>query len=97
MANNKKKTTISLLCLMNILNKIKEISAKFTMNDFKINMSYHSNKDYYTIDLVFSYCNSEYKDCIVIYNEVSDDFSEKEILEELDKIYKRACLIKENF
>ena len=80
---------------MNILNKIKEISAKFRMNDFAYDMKYHSNKDYYSIDFVFSYCTSEYRDCIVIHNEVAEDFSEKEIFEQLENIYKRACVIKD--
>lgn len=73
---------------------LKRIIAAYNAygKDCDIQMEYHSNKDYWTINIKLIYCNSKYEDCVVMYlNE--DSFEPEEILSDFDKIISKARII----
>ena len=89
-----KKAKLSLETLMTIVNLIQKINTQYHTWRHSIDMEYHSNKDYYTLNVQLNRGTSEYKDCVVIYNDAAE-FDEKAIAVELEKIFKKSLILTE--
>ena len=77
--------------LGNLLQRFADVHNEFRNGDCKIETEYHANKDYWTINCCFKYCNSKYEDCVVFY--LNEDFNSDEVIQDFDKIYIKAKLL----